>query len=114
MPAMMCLLGRDVLLHGISSRRTYGKRGVSFLPSKVSVEILFDPIARILFQISHGICDAMHRTETRQYMHMIFDATNTFGDSVHSSDNSTEIRMQSWPPFAKDKRLSFLRRENNV
>jgi len=45
---------------------------------------------------------------------MIFDATNNLGDAVHSSDNSTEVRMESRPPFAKDERLSFFRRENNV
>src|SRR6266849_11032377 len=112
MLAMVRFLVRNVVLHGVGRGRAYGKRSVTFLPSKTSIEILFHPVRRIFLQISHHICKTMHRAQTRHQMHMVFYATDNLCDAVHARDYSTQVGMQSRSPFGTDERSSFLGREN--
>jgi len=90
---MVSFLISYVLSYGIGRGGTDSERSVTFLPAKVSVEILFHPIRRILLQISHNVRKTMHWTEAYQYVSMIIHATNNLSDAVHSSYHSAKIRM---------------------
>src|ERR1700674_1791778 len=109
--AMMLFLVRDVVPNSIGRGGTNRERRVTFLPAKVPVEILLDPIGRVLLKISHDIGYAMNWTKARHNMYMIVHAANNLRDTVHTPDDSTKIGMQSRPPFGADQRRSLLRRE---
>ena len=111
---MVSFLIRDVVSHGISSRRTDCEGSVALLPGKASTDVLFHPIGRILLKISDYISDAMNRAETRQYVDVVYDTSNRFCDSIHSSNDPAQIRMQSWPPVGLDDCSSLLGRKNNM
>src|SRR6266550_4840766 len=114
MLAMVRFLVRNVVLHGVGRGRAYGKRSVTFLPSKLSIEVLFHPVRRIFLEISHHICKAMHGAQTRHQVDVVFYATDNLRDGVHASDDSAQVGVQSRSPFGTDERPSFLGRENNV
>src|SRR5258708_30116855 len=94
---MVRFLVRDVVPHCISRGGTDGERSVAFLPAKVSVEILLDPVGRVLLEISHDISNAMHWTETRQDVHVIVHTANNLRNPVHSPDYAAQVRMKHLP-----------------
>src|SRR5260370_36565160 len=112
--AMVRFLVRDVVRPCISRGGTDGERSVAFLPAKVSVEILLDPVGRVLLEISHDISNAMHWTETRQDVHVIVHTANNLRNPVHSPDYAAQVRMKCRSPFGTDKMPSVLCRENDM
>lgn len=112
---MLFLIG-DIFPYRRSGCGADGEGRVTILPCELfsKRDGFMDPRGGGLLQFPDEIRQAMGGLQTDQEMNVVRHTTNTFRLASHAMDDSTQVFVESWPPFDIDERHPILCPEYEV
>ena len=115
MPPMMLFLVEHVMPGGFKARGVNGERAISILPGeRGTFQFVLGPARGIRFEFTHNIGEPVAWLQAGQDMHMIGHASDRMGVTIHVSDDSPQVGMESWEKLAREPCLAVLGGEDEV